>query len=320
MRCPLWLLLALGCCGAGFPLEAQTNAHVHLLAPGFLIQELPLRLPNLSCLRFTRNGRCFALTREGQVLLLKDTDGDGLEDKAAPFWDQPTLQAPVALAWSNEGLYVSSHGKISLLTDTDKNGQADTEEIIASGWPPIDRGGGGVDATGLTVDRRGNVYFALRAADEANPYRLKEGAPHYDLNSPRGTVQKWNKETGKLETVAAGIRTAPSLAFNREGDLFCTDGESATSFAGGSPLDRLNHLSPGRHYGFPPAHDQYLPRLISEPPVLSFGPARQSVRALLFNEKSPGRNSWGPASWDGDALVSGESRGKIWRVDRKSVV
>ena len=142
MRCPLWLLLVAGCFGPIFLLEAQTNAHVHLLAPGFIVQELPLRLPNLNSLRFTRNGRLFALTREGQVLVLKDTDGDGLEDKATPFWDQPTLQAPVAMAWSNDGLYVTSHGKVSLFTDTDKNGQADTEEIIASGWPPIDAGGG----------------------------------------------------------------------------------------------------------------------------------------------------------------------------------
>jgi hypothetical protein len=33
-----------------------------------------------------------------------------------------TLSVPVGMAWSKDGLYVSSHGKVSLLKDTDGDG------------------------------------------------------------------------------------------------------------------------------------------------------------------------------------------------------
>jgi hypothetical protein len=43
---------------------------------------------------------------------------------------------------------------ISLLRDTDGDGKADVEEIVASGWPPTDVASGGVDATAVTLDRQ----------------------------------------------------------------------------------------------------------------------------------------------------------------------
>jgi len=87
---------------------------------------------------------------------------------------KPTISVPVGIAWSTDGLYVSSHGKVSQLRDTDGDGKADTEEIIASGWPPTDVGSGGVDATAVTLDKEGNVYFGLLVADYSNAYRLRK--------------------------------------------------------------------------------------------------------------------------------------------------
>src|ERR1051326_6863241 len=114
-------------------------AVVHMLVPGFTVRELPVRLPNINNLRFAPDGRLTALGYDGRVWLLRDSDGDGLEDTAELFWDQPTLSVPVGMAWSTAGLYVSSHGKVSLLRDRDGDGKAETEEIVASGWPRSDR-------------------------------------------------------------------------------------------------------------------------------------------------------------------------------------
>ena len=156
------------------------------------------------------------------------------------------------MAWSKDGLYVSSHGKVSLLRDTDNDGNADIEETVASGWPPTDVGSGGVDATAVTLDAAGNVYFGLLTADYSNPYRVKDGVSHYDLNGQRGTIQKWSVATKRLETIATGIRVPYTLAFNRQGDLFVTDQEGETWCTGGNPLDELNQIIPGLNYGFPP--------------------------------------------------------------------
>ena len=122
---------------------------VHVLVPGFQARSLPLRLTNINALAFDGDGRLLAAGYDGRIHRLIDTDGDGLEDKAEPFWDKGTLITPTALVWTEQGLLVASHRKISLLIDADKDGRADREEIVATAWPPILNVGGNVNALGL---------------------------------------------------------------------------------------------------------------------------------------------------------------------------
>lgn len=350
------LLVLLGLTPSSLPAGEPVEPVVRMLVPGFSVQELPVRLSNQNNLRFAPDGSLTSLGYDGRVWRLRDTNGDGLEDKAEPYWDRPTLSVPVGMAWSTHGLYVSSHGKVSLLQDTDGDGKADAEEIVARGWPPTDVGSGGVDATSVTLDNEGNVYFGLLVADYSNAYRLrmrkdlkpeerawleahgrpKDGPPDeevslYDLESPRGTIQKLNPRTKKLTTIATGIRVPYQLEFNAAGHLFNTDQEGETWMPNGNPLDELNEIIPGHNYGFPPRHDRWLPDLASDGPVVGFGPQHESSCGFVFNEPktpsiklvqlpaiplpvSPGQGLFGPAWWNGDALVTGESRGKIWRV------
>jgi len=293
----------------------ETNEPVvRMLIPGFAVEELPVRLSNINNLRFAPDGRLFALGYDGRIHILRDTNGDGLEDDAQVFWDRPTLSVPVGMALAPRGIYVSSHGKVSFLTDTNGDGKADTEEVVAQGWPATDVGSGGVDATAVTLDRKGNVYFGLIAADYSNPYRVKDGVSHYDLNGQRGTIQKLSADHQRRETIANGIRVPYSLAFNKNGDLFCTDQEGETWCPNGNPLDELNHIIPGRNYGFPPRDEKWLPALAMETPVVAFGPQHESTCGMVFNEPTRTQGLFGPKWWEGDAIIAGESRGKIWRV------
>ena len=69
------------------PFVAVTNPPpVQMLVPGFTVRELPLELNNINNLVFAPDGRLFALCYDGNVLQLKDTDGDGLEDTASYFY------------------------------------------------------------------------------------------------------------------------------------------------------------------------------------------------------------------------------------------
>ena len=105
------------------------------------------------------------------------------------------------------------------------------------------------------------------------------------------------------------------MAFNTNGDLFCTDQEGATWLPNGNPFDELLNIQPGRHYGFPPRHPKYLPNVIDEPSVFDYAPQHQSTCGLHFNEPAPGSGKiFGPDWWCGDAFISGESRGKLWRT------
>jgi putative heme-binding domain-containing protein len=288
---------------------------LQILAPGFTVRELPVELTNVNGLRYRPDGRLLALGYDGRIHLLTDTDGDGLEDRVEPYWDRPTLRIPIAMVLRPEGLYVTSHGKISLLKDQDGDGKPDLEEVVSEGWEqPEVATGGGVDAMGLAFDSQGNLYFGLGCSDFTNAYRVKDGKPHYDIGSERGTIIRIAKGSKRREILCTGIRFPFALAFNRQGELFATDQEGETWLPGGNPLDELDHILPGRHYGFPPRHAAYLPHVQDEPPVAGFSPQHQSSCGLVFNEARPGWKSFGPASWEGDALVAGYSRGKIWRV------
>lgn len=288
---------------------------VHVLEPGFRSRPLPLALTNANALAFGPDQRLYALMYDGRVLRLIDTDGDGLQDRAEPYWEPKSLVSPIQMLWAPEGLYVTSHRKLSLLRDDDHDGRAEREEVIAEGWPPIPTGSNLVDAMGLARDREGNLYVNVGCVDFTNPYLLKDGTPHYDPRSELGAVLKISAGGKTREVFANGFRFCYALEFNRAGDLFATDQEGETWLKGANPLDELNHVERGRHYGWPPRHPQYLPANPDTPPVVGFAPQHQSACGLEFNEPRDGRQRFGPPAWEGNALVAGFSRGKVWRVE-----
>src|SRR6266850_1211368 len=122
---PLRLLSAALLLCAAFAFGDTNGPVVHLRVPGFTVAELPGHLPNLNNLRFAPDGRLFALGYDGRIHILRDTNGDGLEDSDELFWNKPGISVPVGMALTPEGVYVSSHGKVSLLRDTDGDGKAD---------------------------------------------------------------------------------------------------------------------------------------------------------------------------------------------------
>ncbi len=301
----------------------ETVAHpppVQMLVPGFTVRELPLKLTNVTSIRYRHDGKCVALGYDGRLHLLADTDGDGLEDKDQIFWDQSTLRGPIGIALlakddpRGDGVYVASKGKVSLILDHDRDGRGDEEVIVATGWKENFTA---VDATGMAVDPKdGSIYFCLGVENFANAYLVdpKSGKSAFDLATDRGTIQRVTADFSKRETVCTGVRFACALAFNRGGDLFASEQEGATWLPNGNPLDELLHIVPGRHYGFPPRHPRHLPQVIDEPAIMEYGPQHQSTVGMIFNESVNGGPVFGPANWGGDAILCGESRGKLYRT------
>ncbi len=302
------------------PLEIVANPpEIQMLVPGFEWEPLPLELPNLNNLRYRADGKLYALGYNGRIWLLSDTDNDGREDKAEPFWDKDTLRGPIGLAVTppgykrGQGVFVPSKGKLSLIVDTDGDDRADQEIVVATGWKEIPQN---VDAIGCALDKEGNIYFALGTANYANGYLIDQatGKSAWDIRSERGTVLKVSPDFSKREIVCTGVRFPVGMAFNRHGDLFCTDQEGATWLPNGNPFDELLHIQPGRHYGFPPRHPKHLPDVVDEPSVFDYAPQHQSTCGLSFNEPVNGGPTFGPKHWTGDVFVAGESRGKLYRT------
>jgi putative heme-binding domain-containing protein len=292
---------------------------VQVLLPGFRVKQLPVDLPNINNVKYRADGKLVALGYNGNVYLLAAAGKDGLEDRVELFWENKgALRAPIGMALTppgyklGQGVFVAAKGKVVLLLDSKGTGKADKEIVVAQGWKELPHG---VDALGVAIDKAGHVYFGLGTPDYANAYLIgKGGKGRFDIKGERGTILKVSPDFKKREIVCTGIRFSVALAFNKRGDLFATDQEGATWLPNGNPFDELLHILPGRHYGFPPRHPRHLPGVIDEPSVFDYGPQHQSTCGLNFNESVHGGPVFGPKEWTSDALVSGYSRGKLYRT------
>ena len=90
----------------GKPLRSLANPPaVQVFVPGFEVERLPLRLHNLNNIRYRPDGKVLALAYSGDIYVLSDRDGDGLEDHAELFWEnRGRLRAPIGMAPHAAGL------------------------------------------------------------------------------------------------------------------------------------------------------------------------------------------------------------------------
>ena len=305
------------------PLSSNASVSaVKVFVPGFVVRELPIALSNQNNVEYAPDGRLFAAGYDGRVHLLRDTDGDGLEDKIATLWDKTSGDFPLGIVFHEGALFISYRSEIVRFRDLDGDGVPETRDIFISNWDktsiskaPLILTARMDFANGLAIGPDGAFYVAMGSAAFTNPYRRDaSGHAHYKPSDLRGCLLRISPDGSTVVQVATGLRYVVSIQFNRLGDLFLTDQEGATWVPNGNPLDELLHVQAGRHYGFPSRHPRYLPDVIDEPSVFDYAPQHQSICGFRFNESRPGRARFGPPEWEGDALLTGESRGKLYRT------
>lgn len=308
---------------------------VQVLVPGFTVRELPVQLTNLNNIEYTPDGRLFAAGYDGRLHLLRDEDGDGLESSVVTFHETKSDDYPLGIAFHEGALYVVRKSHIARHRDADGDGVPETVEKAAE-WKGAETHAAFRDARrvsggfALAIGPDGSFHLGIGSLNtfkaymllgpdgkELKPYDLaaKEAKSTYQLDQPHGVVLKISADGKKTEIVSTGVRYPVSMQFNRKGDLFCTDQEGATWLPNGNPFDELLHIEAGRHYGFPPRHPRYLPSVVDEPSVFDYAPQHQSTCGFRFNAPVDARaKRFGPPSWAGDAFVTGESRGKLYRT------
>ena len=300
--------------------SAERDGRFHALLPGITAELLRVDLPNCNNVQYRHDGKLVALGYAGDIYLLSDTDGDGAEDKVELFWESNgRIVGQIGMDLTPEGsphgnaVFLAAKGKIIMVADQDGDDRAEVVQTLAEGWPPARAG---VDVTGLALDPSdGSVWFGLGVRLYNDAYEIAEtGTAQNDLSGERGAIYRIAPDFKSREKICTGIRWPIALRFNSLGDLFCTDQEGATWLPNGNPYDELLHIQRGRHYGFPPRHPRHLPRVIDEPSVYDYGPQHQSTCGMNFNLPVNGGPTFGPGWWRGDALVAGESRGKIYRT------
>ena len=73
---------------------------VQVLVPGFTVRELPVDLTNVNNVKYRPDGTLVALGYNGDIWILTDTDGDGLEDKAELFCENKGGASAGRSAWT----------------------------------------------------------------------------------------------------------------------------------------------------------------------------------------------------------------------------
>src|SRR5262245_54137274 len=314
-------VLATACLCARAQEKQPDKPHVQMLVPGFTVHELPVKLTSLNNIEYAPDGRLFAGGYDGRFHLLRDSDSDGLEDRVDTFWPETSPNYPLGLVVKDGDPYTVLTDEVVRFRDTDSDGVPDRRETIAKDFddpalvaaPYLNHRR--VDSSlALTIGPDGAIYVTMCNSAHNNAYMHdKDGVPHYSPGMNRGCLLRIDR-TGKVEQVATGLRYIMSLQWNKHGDLFATEQEGATWVPNGNPFDELLHIQAGRHYGFPPRHPKFLPDVVDEPSVWDFSPQHQSTCGFRFNSPGPGRGRFGPEFWTDDALITGESRGKLWRT------
>ncbi len=303
------------------PFAATPPVEFQMLVPGFTVRELPVKLTSLNNIEYGADGRLFAGGYDGRFHVLRDLDGDGLEEHVDTFSAETSANYPLGMAVRDGDLYAVLTDEIIRWQDTDGDGVPDKQTSVIKGFDDPDLVAAPylnhrrVDSSmGIAFDPDGAMYVTMGNAGYNNPYwHDKQGVAHYSPKKRRGCLLRISAD-GRVEQLNSGLRYIMSLQFNRHGDLFGTDQEGATWVPNGNPFDELLHLQPGRHYGFPPRHPRWLPDVVDEPSTWDFAPQHQSTCGFRFNGPAQGRGCFGPETWAGSAFTVGESRGKLWRT------
>lgn len=253
------------------------------IAPGFewnLFAD-PTRVPQFSdafsgpvSMAFDSRGRLFVGTYPGRILILLDTDEDGRADQIKTF--ATGLIQPLGLEFrANGDLFLTSNplggaGRIIRLRDTNGDDVADETTIILDGLPSE----GDHQTDRLKFGPDGLLYIGQGSSTDAGaPDPGRPGERQYNAS-----VLRIDVDNPSISVVATGLRNPFGMAFHPEnGQLFTTDGGSGElgQLPDNSPLEEVNWIVPGSHYGFPGCEG---PPIAGEPacagvrgPIATFG-------------------------------------------------
>ncbi len=175
----------------------------------------------------------FANSGDSRILILEDTDHDGVADSRKVFLEG--IPFPAAIAVGFGGLWLGAPPNLLFVPDRDNNDKADFEdiEVRLTGWGIRDRhetinnlhwgpdgwlyGCQGF-ATGSTVGKPANPKFVVHQGSEF-PEDIRYAGPTVELN---GGVWRYHPTKKRFEVVAHGFSNPWGIDYDAKGQLFIT--------------------------------------------------------------------------------------------------
>ncbi len=149
-----------------------------------------------------------------KVIILTDENRDGVADKTTIFADK--LLIPTGVLPGDGGAYVANSTELLHLKDTDGDGKADQRKIVLSGF--------GTEDTHHIIHTfrwspRGTMFFAQSIYIHSHvetPYGVKR--------LMAGGFWEYDPRTQKLGVFATGLVNPWGIAWDKQGNMFATDG------------------------------------------------------------------------------------------------
>jgi len=173
--------------------------------------------------------------RSGELIVLPDTDKDGIADKKIVF--AKGLKNPHSVAFHGGYVYVGESNKITRFRDDDHNLIADGRgEVVVSGLPTS-----GHFTKTIAFGPDDMMYLSIGSScnicEERDP--------------KRAAVVRYTPE-GKNETIfAKGLRNSVALTFNKETGELWSANNGRDRIGNDIPPEEINILTEGGHYGWP---------------------------------------------------------------------
>ncbi len=228
----------------------------------------PQEIGSLVAMSFDEFGNVIAARENGPLLLIRDTDQDGLPDRVSTYCKEVTnCQGILPM---NGKVFVTADGPdgcaLYRLADSDRDTEIDKiDPIIKFKGKMQEHGPHGLrlGPDGLIYLVCGNMTVFDQEFSQKSPHRFfYEGdlvQPRHEdprghatgVKAPGSIVLRTDPDGKVVERFAGGLRNPYDIAFNREGELFTWDADMEwdRGLTWHRPT-RIMHLVPGGEYGW----------------------------------------------------------------------
>ncbi|MEN9362637.1 MAG: hypothetical protein RL095_4172 [Verrucomicrobiota bacterium] len=219
----------------------------------YQVEDIPLPtdvFPEIGALTFTPDGQLVVVTRRSGILMTRP-EGAPASWKWRKFCPD-SLHNPLGIiALSNSSFLVSNMEELMKISDTDGDGEADLNEVVADDWGLT---GNYHECNAITPDGAGGCYIALGTASHNGPTFQYVRGDYSDLgrrgrNFSAGPWKGWVMHIdakGEMTPFAKGFRMHNGIVRAPDGKIYAGDNQG--DWRASSPL---YHVQLDRFYGHP---------------------------------------------------------------------
>ncbi len=195
-------------------------------------------------------------TREAgdRILILEDTNGDGVADSRKVFYQGKDIDAALGIAVLGNKIIVSASPNIWVFTDENGDDQPDKKELLFTGIGGFQHDHG---VHSFVFGPDGKLYFnfgnsgAQILDKDGNPIVDKAGNVVNNLGFPyrQGMIFRCNTDGSEFEVLAHNFRNNFEVAVDAYGSLWQSDNDDD-----GNKGVRINYVMEYGNYGY---HDEF---------------------------------------------------------------